>query len=318
MDINIFYQNDGKEITDGKGSFYDKTAGSAVMLGVFDGVHIGHARLARATLENRPENGKTAVWTFSSGRSVKCADRLTASDAEKADALSDLGIENIIFCDFDAVKDLSPSDFVSDVLVGALGCRVAVCGEDFRFGKSREGDAQMLSELMRKRGGRAVIVPIVKVNGTAVSSTLIRGLIEEGRCEEASELLGRPYSIRLEVVGGSRIGRALGFPTLNQRIPQGQAVPAFGVYCTKCRFEGREYLGVTNVGTRPTVHPDEVDVVCETHILDFDGDLYGETVEVSFYKKLRDEMKYPDIEALKKSVEQDICSTREYFDKLSD
>ncbi len=316
--MNIFYQTSGKEISNGTSFFKERGVYASVMLGVFDGVHIGHAQLAMAAIENCPENGKTAAWTFSDISSPKTADALMPGDERKAQALSLLGIENIIFCDFDCIKDLTPREFVSQVLIEALGCKVAVCGENFRFGKGREGDARMLRELMQEHGGDAVILPMVTVRGRAVSSTLIRSLIEEGRCEEAAELLGRPYSIKLEVVGGSRIGRGLGFPTVNQRIPLCQAVPSFGVYCTKCVIDGKEYISVTNVGTRPTVHPDEGDVLCETHILDFEGDLYGETVEVRFYKKLRDEMKYPDIEALKKSVEQDICSTREYFDKLSD
>ncbi len=312
--MEIFYQKS----KDGLVSDFKSDKPLVAVLGNFDGVHVGHAALISAAVSEAEKiGGKTAVWTFSGKPAVKRGDSLFYSDMQKSEAFDVLGADYTVFCDFDCIKGLTPAEFVNDVLCGGLDCKIAVCGENFTFGAAKSGNAQMLSRLMREQGREAVILPLVKQNGVTVSSTLIRGLIESGDCEQAAKLLGRPFFMTLDVKEGFKIGRSLGFPTINQQIPAGGTVPSYGVYCTKSIIDGAVYQSITNVGTRPTVHPNSTETVCETHIFGYSGELYGHDVTVEFYKKLRDEVKFSSFEELKKSVERDIRSTQEFFANIN-
>ncbi len=289
----------------------------AVALGNFDGVHIGHSRLLSMVCEITADRGDcaSAVWTFVSlpkgGASVLTPLR------EKLSAFAKAGVEYAVLAEFDSVRDLSPEDFVRDVLLDKLSAVAVVCGFNFRFGKGAAGTAERLSQLLSPAGVSVTVVEPVTVGGEPVSSTRIRRAVSLGEMEEAETLLGRPFFVTLPVVHGQALGRTWGIPTVNQTVPPFLAVPAFGVYASVVLLDGRAFAAVTNIGVRPTVS-NEGTVYMETHLLDFDGDLYGEEITVSLSCRLRGEERFPDVESLKHQIALDIEAARAYFSARPD
>ena len=296
--------------------------GLCLLLGNFDGVHRGHTSLVEAALTEGKASGlKTGVWTFADhpantllNNGFSC---LTDS-AEKNRIFGEMGIDYVIYEDFSSVRELSPLQFVKNVLIDRFDCRVAVCGFNFKFGKNGEGTPCILKEAMESAGRNAVIAQPFFVKNTLVSSTEIRNLLEEGKTVEAMELLGRPYSLNVPVEHGKQLGRTLGLPTINQRFPVGRIVPQRGIYACTCEIEGGVFIGVANVGSRPTVNSDKTDLNCETHIINYKGDLYGKSVRVNFYKRMRDEQRFADTDKLKIAVENDVRNALEYFSEIKD
>lgn len=291
-----------------------------ITLGNFDGIHIGHIALLKAALEESKRlNAVPTVWTLKYGRGEYKMPYLTDIN-EKIDFFNEFGIAAVISEDFDTVRGLSPEEFTEDILINKLRCVSAVCGFNFNFGKNGSGNAAVLRDLMFSYGKNCIIVPPVVYDGNIVSSTLLRKLILSGEMETAAVLLGRPFSIKLTVISGNQIGRTIGVPTINQIFPDRHIIPACGVYCTRCAVEnggeGGVYNCVTNVGSRPTVTGGDPHIICETHIIGFDGDLYGREIKVSFYKKLRDEKKFGSVEELKTVINNDIIMAGEYFNNV--
>jgi len=203
-------------------------------------------------------------------------------------------------------------------LIGKLDCRCAVCGFNFRFGSGGKGDAETLSRLLSQSGAStAVVPPVVCENGSLVSSSIIRTLIENGETEEAAVLLGRPFSINFPIVHGKHLGRTIGLPTANQTFPEGHIIPRCGIYSSSVEIDGKVFMGVTNVGSRPTFENCAA-INSETHIIDFDGILYDKSIKISFYKRIRDEIRFSSADELCAQVSQDIKSTRKYFASRGD
>ncbi len=271
----------------------------SLALGNFDGVHLGH----RALLEEAKRaadgiGGLCAVWTFD--RNPSGAPEISSPD-EKAELFAELGVRYLIRCSFDEVRSIEPEAFVRDILIARLGVKVAVCGFNHRFGHRGSGDPSLLVREMERAGGRCVTVGAVDFEGDAVSSSRIREALANGDMRRANAMLARPFRLRAEVTHGNEIGRTLGFPTINQRFDPRGAVLRLGVYATRCMG----YPSVSNVGTRPTV-TDSREIVCETHIIGFDGRLYGDTVTVEFLDFLRPERKFESLDALRDQLRLDI------------
>lgn len=290
---------------------------SVLCLGNFDGVHAGHMALIREAIQ------KKAVLSAKYGDVVSgaCFFRTPPSDymlaspipqlttfEQKLELFAHCGLDYAFVMDFSEIGELSPADFVNSVLKQDFHCVYAVCGYNFHFGKSAAGDATLLDTLMK--GELSVIAPVL-VDGNIVSSSAIRQKIADGEMHLIPPLLGRPYCIQAEVLHGKALGRTIGIPTVNQYFPGNLAVPKLGIYITQTAVNGKERPSVTNVGIRPSVD-DGTRVNCETHILDFDGDLYGQCVTVRFIKRLRDEIRFESLDALKEQIQRDITTTREY------
>lgn len=290
-------------------------AASVVALGFFDGVHTAHAAVLGAAARIARERAlPLLVYTFASADSPKAA-ALLSTDAEKLSLLGKQGADLAVLAEFSEVSALSPEAFVRDVLVGELHAAVAVTGEDFRFGHGASGDTALLASLLSALGGETVAVPSVLSGGEKVSSSAVRRALADGDPERARVLLGRPYSLTLPVLTGRHIGHTLGFPTANQSPPEGRAIPAFGVYVTAVTTEdGARYLGVTDIGTRPTVGG--AGVRLETHLLDFSGDLYGRPLTVSFLHRIRGERKFSSVSALAEQITSD-CKEARKWSKLN-
>ena len=280
-----------------------------VALGNFDGVHLGHqAVLARAVEEAGRLGGRVVAATFwPHPRSVLGAGAspgLLTTIEDRREALLGYGADEVRAIPFDLVLSRkSPEEFVGDVLVGELGARAVVVGENFRFGYKAAGDFGELRRLMRDYGGDAHAVE-VRGAGGEISSTRIRRLLLEGDAAEAARLLGRPYSVRGEVVAGDRRGRTIGFPTANVRPDPAVIVPARGVYACAVRVGDESHAACTNVGVAPTFERGENRI--EAHLLDFAGDLYGRIVEVAFLQRIRGERRFSGVEELKEQIRKDV------------
>lgn len=290
-------------------------------LGCFDGVHIGHADILRQTVAIARQKGiKSAVWTFDDKLTgvlsrVKNAPCITTTE-EKLAQIRSLGIDYAMLVDFAQVRSLSPEVFVRDVLCRDCACVYAVCGFNFRFGAEAKGDGEDLVRLMRENGGDGIIVPPIMYGTKVVSSTLVRECISKGDMESAARLLGRGFSIDFPVVKGNQLGRKIGIPTINQDFPSDHIIPKNGIYACLCDVDGSSYLGVANVGCRPTVSRGGIKINCETHIINYSGLLYDKRIKVVFYHRLRDEKKFDSLDSLRAAINVDIASAREYFSKM--
>jgi riboflavin kinase / FMN adenylyltransferase len=290
--------------------------GASVALGNFDGVHIGHAALVRALHAARPD-APLAVLTFEPHpreffRPQDPPFRLTLP-AERAAALSALGVNILYELPFDtAFSHLSGDAFITEVLHEGIAAAQLACGADFAFGHRRSGDIALLTRRAEALGMGLTIVPQVTDAQGPISSTRIRRLLQEGYPERAAALLGRPCSIRGEVIHGDARGRTIGFPTANILLGA-HLEPARGVYAVTARLEdGTEVKGVANIGQRPTVGGTQSRL--EAHLFDFSGDLYGKELTVSLRSFIREEQKFSSFEALKAQIVQDAAQAARLLD----
>ena len=284
-------------------------------VGNFDGVHIGHQKLLNEA-KNLCGADKSAAWTFKLHPRICMGDssakRLTSVD-QKLEQFALAGLDYAILEDFLSIRNLSPVDFVQKMLYQEYHVRHGVCGYNFRFGKNASGTETDFKQYFEELGASATIVdPVILYDGTVVSSSAIRKFIEEGNIKEANRFLGHPFSIKLPVTEGRKLGRKIGIPTINQVFPEYYAIPRHGVYVCSCKVEGKMHLGVSNVGIRPTIDPSTTVVNCETHIIDYSGWLYGKIVDVQFHDFLRPETRFSSIDELVSQIHKDIETARTY------
>jgi len=290
-----------------------------VALGNFDGVHLGHQVVVRRAVEEARSRGMPAVAvTFDPHPQVV----LRPGSEPKLLTVLEVREELLLRCGVDEVRVLrfdlelskkSPRDFVREVLVGELGAGAVVVGENFRFGYKASGDVKDLDRHMRDAGGEAYAVPTYVLgeaagSGEAINSTRIRMLLHDGEAREAARLLGRPYSLRGVVVEGDKRGHALGFPTANVLPGAVALVPGRGVYAGHVRVGEERYGACTNVGVAPTFERRESRV--EAYLLDYDGDLYGEVIDVTFEERLRPEKQFSGVYELKEQIARDVAEAR--------
>lgn len=289
-----------------------------IALGFFDGVHLGHGALLRRTAEAAKCFGATpAAVTFDYHPKTFVGNKVVSLINTPEDRAwlmeSGYSIEDVIILPFDRSMMEMPWDvFVKEVLVGRYGAVHVVAGHDYHFGYKGEGNPEKLKTLCGELGIGCDIIEKVELDGITISSTYIRGLLECGDVEGAVRFLGHPHVLSGSVVPGKQVGRTIGIPTANLVIPERVLVPAYGVYATRVVTGNGSYLAVTNIGVRPTVD-DGRGVTVEPWILDFDGDLYGQTIRVEFFKKLRGEKKFTSLEELKQEIFHNAEQTREYF-----
>jgi len=288
-----------------------------VALGKFDGVHRGHAKLLAAVVRlARREGAPAMALTFdvhpdSLLRPHQVPPVLTTIE-EKTAAIEAAGIDCLLYLEFTPVfARLTAWEFARDFLAGRVGSRLVLAGENFRFGRNRGGDTQMLRRWGGKLGFGFRAVPQATVAGEPVSSTRVRRVVGAGEMRLAAALIGRPYSIQGEVDHGVSRGRELGAPTANLRLP-GKLLPPDGVYLARAAIEGGEPLpAVVNLGTSPTFGPGERRL--EVHFLNFAGDLYGRRVRVFFERYLRHETRFPNPQALARQIRLDIARAERHF-----
>ena len=283
---------------------------NSIALGTFDGLHKGHLAVINEAKESaypllillfnehplKHLTGKKPPELMSDG----VFKRLT--EKEKL---------NCYYIDFPIIADMSPSEFFFKILIGELNAGKITCGENYTFGKDCKGNSQTLKELCNKNGILCNIVKTVYYKDEPVSSTRIRKLIENGEMDDVADMLGRPFSYCFEVIGGSKLGRTIGFPTANQIIPDSFVQMKHGVYASAVEIDGILYPAVTNFGVRPTV--DGNNLLSETHIIDYSGDLYSKSIEIHLLKYLRAERKLKSTNELSELIGKDCKKSIEIF-----
>mgnify|MGYP000070700741 CR=1 FL=1 len=288
---------------------------SAVTIGAFDGVHRGHQQvLAHLKREAQSRGLQTAVITFEPlpGEFLfpdKAPPRLMTF-REKYQALEKLGIDYLLCLRFsDRLRTMGPRAFVEDIFVKGLNARYIAFGDDFRFGENREGDLIFTEALSAEMGYQVVPTSTFDIQGERVSSTRIRAALAQADFGLAAELLGKPFKLSGKVLKGKQLGRTIGSPTANIALKRVKS-PLHGVYAVRVTGAGlSDVPGVANVGVRPTVN-DGTLANLEVHLFDFDGDLYGERLDVEFMTKLRDEKKFESLDALKAAIAADQQAAR--------
>ena len=282
-------------------------------LGNFDGVHLGHQAIFAKVVERAGEiNGTSIAFTFEPHPlkvlAPERSPRLLNTFHGKMKLFEAAGIEIVICANFTrAFADQNPEDFAREVLSEKIGVREVYVGYDYAFGRGREGSIESLRKMGQVLGFAVGIVEPVKVGGFVVSSSLVRDRISGGRVEAAAELLGRHYAIEGEVVHGSHRGHTLGFPTANLHTAN-ELLPEFGVYAVLVEVDGRRLKGVASIGVRPTFDSGPVSI--EVYIFEFDNDLYGRQMEISFVSRLRGEEKFEDIDSLVRQIHKDVSDAK--------
>ena len=285
-------------------------------LGFFDGVHIGHAALLRCCRALAEEKKcRCGVVTFTSHPDTLVAGntpRLINTYADRERLLKErFSMDTVISLPFDEQMRQMPWQDFLQMLVSRYGAAGFVCGEDFRFGRQGLGNGESLAGFCRERDLPWAVVPEQTLDGLRVSSTYIRSHIACGDMETAVRFLGHPHILTGRVIHGQQLGRRLGIPTANLRLPEELVVPRFGVYICRAIVEGKAYPAVTNIGSRPTVGGQGITV--EPWILDYEGDLYGEEITLECYRFLRPEQKFPSLEALTEEIHRNAQQVRIYL-----
>lgn len=286
----------------------NNTAFSAVTIGNFDGVHQGHQTLLKKLKTLSCEHALVPmVYTFREHpfhvlKGKGAIQYITNQEEQKA-FFSKLGIEKVLYDTFLSVKDLTPEEFVKQILVDKLHAKIVVVGENNRFGKNAQGDAVLLKQLGEKYGFSVYVVESVYVDNVLCSSSNIRMAVKNGDLPLANKLLGRPYAIKNSVITGKKLGRTYGFPTANLVIPENKVTPKDGVYATNVEINHCIYPAITNVGVT-SFDKDNIKRI-ETHIIGFDGDIYGKELNVHFLKYMREMVQYENIHELEKQLLSD-------------
>ena len=290
-----------------------ESAGGVIALGVFDGIHLGHRKiLGFAVGRSRDLTVASLACTFDPQpvevlQPERAPVPITTLE-ERLELIAEAGVQMTIVLPFTAaLAGMEPEAFIEDVMLRKLGVREIVVGFNHRFGRGARGDPALLEALAARLGFRAHVVAPLIVDGGPVSSTEIRAALQRGDLDRAHRLLGRDYSLGGEVVRGAGRGRTLGFPTANVKPERPPLIP-FGVYACWARVAGERLKAVVNVGSQPTFGENAVAI--EAHLLDFEGDLYGCRVRLAFVRRLRAEMRFPSVDALRKQIGTDAAEAR--------
>ena len=288
--------------------------GTAVALGYFDGVHIGHRTVLGAAVNYAKAHGLlSAAFTFALPETGGFKGKKILSAEEKHRRIENIGIDCYLLPPFSMFRNLSPQAFVFDVLRDAFGAKAVFCGDNFTFGKNKAGNVSVLKQLCKAAGIEVCLVPMAQYNGAAVSSTRVRAALENGDITAVNAMLGEDYCIDFTVHHGKAIGRTLGFPTINQIYPEGMLLPKNGVYITEVTLEnGEKQPGATGLGPRPTVDQSSA-VTCETFLPAWQGDVYGQRVHLRFCHYLKPILKFDTLAQLQDYIDSAAKSALEYF-----
>ena len=289
---------------------------TVLTLGKFDGLHRGHELLMENLFAVSRKTGlKTMVFTFDippNRKREEMDNRVLTTNEEKREVFAKTGLDILYECPFTTeIMTMEPKDFIQWI-VTAFHVKVIVVGNDFRFGYQRKGTVETLRQFEKEYGYSLLVFDKVKEDGREISSTFIREEIKEGRLKKANHLLGYPFFVRSQVIHGKKLGRTIGIPTLNMDLPKEKLLPLNGVYVTRVTLLGQTYGAVTNVGCKPTVQA-EGTVGVETHVIGFEGDVYGMEITVEFLDFIRTEKKFSSVEELKTQMQKDVLYAKNQF-----
>lgn len=291
-------------------------------VGTFDGVHLGHRKIIGRLIDlAKTINGESVIFTFdphprkvvSPGESNL---RLLTTIEEKIALFEQSGIDHLIIYPFTPeFAQLSYEQFVKEILIEKIHTKYLVVGYDHKFGKNRQGDFEFLKNCADQFDFHVERLDVLLINESNISSTKIRETIQKGNLETANTFLGYPFTLHGTVVEGQKLGRIIQFPTANVAASDpDKIIPGYGVYAVKAKIRNKIYLGMLNIGSRPTVNNNADHRSIEVHLFGFNEDIYGETIELQFFRKLREEQKFASLDALKEQLEKDKSTTLTYFD----
>jgi len=294
-----------------------KTKNLCLCIGNFDGIHLGHQHVIKKIINNsKLDNLKSAIMTFVPHPKIyfkRTSNNFNIiTNDYKKNFLNSLGVENYIEYKFNkTLSSLEAIKFIENILVKQLHVKKIIVGKDFRFGKDRKGDTTLLKKLSKKYQYKLSIISHVKNKKTNLkfSSSIIRKNINEGSFEKVSESLGRNWFMQGKIIKGDQKARLINFPTANIK-PGNHILPKKGVYCVKIIFQGNLYRGIANFGERPTVKG--VNLLLETHIFDFNGDIYGKELTVEFLTFIRPEKKFKNFKSLTNQIKKDVIKAKKY------
>ena len=286
--------------------------GTIITIGTFDGVHLGHKKILKQLIDKKKQSGlETMVFTFDPHpRKVLFPDqqdlKLITNTNEKVSLLSEIGIDHVIVYPFSkAFSEINPDEYIGEILVEKLKAKCIIVGYDHRFGKNRVGGLDLLIKYAEKYNYEVIEIAAEDINSINISSTQIRKAIESGNIELANQFLGYSFFISGKVSEGKKLGRTIGFPTANISISNAdKIIPKNGVYAVKVEIKNEPFNGMLNIGINPTVST-TLQLKMEVHLFDFNQQVYGEDIKVSFIYRVRDEQKFSSIEALKNQLELD-------------
>ena len=303
-------------------------SGTAVTVGVFDGIHLGHQRLLAEVVRRATESGLTpAVATFDPHPlevlAPEQAPRLLTSIAHRIEILAGMGIGVVGVMPFSEIRAMEAEGFITEVLLGRLRVSLVVVGENFRFGRGGKGTAETLRRAGSRHGFGVEVVGLLAADGLSdssgapINSSRIRRCLAEGRTGEAAELLGRPFELRGTVIHGEQRGAKLGIPTANLEISSRMSIPAMGIYAAWAEAEGERHPAAVNLGVRPTFG--ESRLMTEAHLLGFSGDLYGKRLKLCFIgDRIRPEIKFGSVDELLAQVDRDIAEVRKRLESAAE
>lgn len=295
----------------------------ALTIGTFDGVHLGHRKIiARLHDLAKTINGESVIFTFDPHPRKVVAPgettlRLLTTLEEKIVLFEQSGIDHLIIYPFTTeFSKLTYEEFVEQVLVGQIHTKFLVVGYDHKFGKNRQGDFEFLKKCAERHEFEIEKLDVLLMNESQISSTKIREAIQKGDFDAANAFLGYPFTLHGTVVEGQKLGRKIQFPTANiQASDPDKIIPGYGVYAVEITVMNKKFNGMLNIGSRPTVNNNADNRSIEVHIFDFESDIYGESIELVFFKKLREEQKFLSIDALKDQLVKDKTDTIAFFQK---
>ncbi|MGI6072081.1 MAG: bifunctional riboflavin kinase/FAD synthetase [Lachnospiraceae bacterium] len=296
-----------------------KLNNTVITIGKFDCLHLGHMMLIDVASGMKEPGMQQVIFTFDNNPNDvvnNCLDRQIVSGNERDYRAVKNRVDCIVEYPFThEVRNMTPKEFVRDILVKKMDARAVVCGDDFRFGYDRTGDADVLAGLGEEYGFRVRIVERIKYKGRAISSTYIRQELLKGNLSDVNEMLGRNFTMTSVVEKGFHIGRKMGLPTINFKISEDKLLPPDGVYITETEIDGMRFASITNIGVRPTFHKDGERLV-ETYISGFDGNAYGRMAIVHFHEFIRPEIKFAGAGELAQQIKTDLEIMKKYFNKM--
>lgn len=309
------------QVIDSLESFRQQYKYCVATIGKYDGMHLGHQLILQRLKEEARIHDLPSVVILSEPQPEEFfAENSFGKPApvrlnhflDKVDFLRDFGIDVVYRMTFDHdLSQYSPERFIKEVLIDGLGVKSLVVGDDFRFGKNRQGDFSFLEKAAQQGNFSVHAESACCLGESRISSTEVRKYLLAGDCEKVRSLLGRNYSISGEVIKGKQLGRELGTPTANVKL-ESVSLPILGVYAVRALVRGQEFKGVANIGFRPTVD-EQLTPSLEVFMFDFNDDIYGATLKVFFLKKIRDEKKFSSLEELKKQISIDVSLVRDFF-----
>jgi riboflavin kinase/FMN adenylyltransferase len=302
------------QVLNGFEKFSSFSKDSILAIGNFDGIHLGHQKILQLLEEKATKRAlPSLVLTFSPHPEKILGEKIVKMIQtldQRVREIEKFGIEAVLIVPFDeSFSSLSGQDFVQKIVVNTLKAKEVIVGDNFRFGKNREGDISLLQQQASRLDFQVYSIPPVVKDGMVVSSSLIRSSLQEGKIEIANNLLGRLFEIEGSVVKGKSRGKALGFPTANIAT-ENEIIPS-GVFITTSWIDSESFPSLTNVGNRPTFHQKET--IIESFIIGLNKDLYGEKIRVNFIKKIRDEMKFNTPDDLSQQIKKDLEEAKDYF-----